>query len=142
MFVLAEEPYKSAIGDPGMRRDGLRVAIEAWNQCNEVGEEAPNMGNPRMAIALILFTHHPSKPFSPQPRFPCFRQGCMNMPLIYHNYTTPQGEEGNNSLRGSFYGTWDLDADVTKAATENDSSYYSITWERRLEREVGFFIMS
>lgn len=47
--VLAEEVYTSAIGDPGMRRDGLRVAIEAWNQCNEVGEEAPNMGSPRVA---------------------------------------------------------------------------------------------
>lgn len=41
--------YISAIGDPGMRRDGLRVAIESWNQCNEVGKEAPNMGSPRMA---------------------------------------------------------------------------------------------
>lgn len=47
--VLAEEVYTSAIGDSGMRRDGLRVAIEAWNQCNEVGEEAPNMGSPRVA---------------------------------------------------------------------------------------------
>ncbi|THG13244.1 hypothetical protein TEA_009171 [Camellia sinensis var. sinensis] len=35
LFGLAEEAYKSAIGDPGMRRDCLRVAIEAWNQCNE-----------------------------------------------------------------------------------------------------------
>ncbi|CAL5403145.1 unnamed protein product [Camellia sinensis] len=177
LFVLAEEPYKSAIGDPGMRRDGLRVAIEAWNQCNEVGKEAPNMGSPRMAdcfdvklvhkvneednrlgVSNALFKqssimnvnqYAPWKeiylgkklqvedqprpwqfwmtmlksgntdtqvvvcpengkktgPFSPQPRFPCFGQGCMNMPLIYHNYTTPQGEEGNNSLRGSFYGT-------------------------------------
>ncbi|CAL5406003.1 unnamed protein product [Camellia sinensis] len=211
LFVLAEEPYKSAIGDPGMRRDGLRVAIEAWNQCNEVGEEAPNMGSPRMADCFDVIHSSPIKlvhkvneednrlgvsnalfkrssimnvnqyapwkeiylgkkcqvedqprpwqfwmimlksgnmdtqaavcpengkktePFSPQPRFPCFGQGCMNMPLIYHNYTTLQGEEGNNSLRGSFYGTWDLDADVTKAATENDSSYHSVTWEK----EVG-----
>lgn len=44
-----KEKYRSAVGDPGMRRDGLRVAIEAWNQCNEVGEEAPNMGSPRYA---------------------------------------------------------------------------------------------
>ena len=41
--------YMSAIGDPGMRRDSLRVAIESWNQCNEVGREAPNTGSPRMA---------------------------------------------------------------------------------------------
>ncbi|XP_027149577.1 uncharacterized protein LOC113749901 [Coffea eugenioides] len=40
----------SAVGDPGMRRDELRVAFEAWNFCNEVGnEEAPGMGSPRAA---------------------------------------------------------------------------------------------
>ncbi|GLU16674.1 hypothetical protein SLE2022_330940 [Rubroshorea leprosula] len=44
-----EEQYVSAVGDPGMRRDGLRVAFEAWNFCNEVGQEAPNMGSPRAA---------------------------------------------------------------------------------------------
>lgn len=48
-YVGASEEYISAVGDPGMRRDGLRVAIESWNQCNEVGEEAPCMGSPRMA---------------------------------------------------------------------------------------------
>lgn len=41
--------YVSAVGDPGMRRDGLRVAWEAWNFCNEVGKEAPGMGSPRGA---------------------------------------------------------------------------------------------
>ncbi|KAM5558483.1 hypothetical protein ABKV19_020274 [Rosa sericea] len=41
--------YISAVGDPGMKRDGLRVALEAWNFCNEVGEEAPGMGSPRAA---------------------------------------------------------------------------------------------
>ncbi|XP_021279631.1 uncharacterized protein LOC110413198 [Herrania umbratica] len=39
----------SAVGDPGMKRDGLRVAFEAWNFCNEVGYEAPGMGSPRAA---------------------------------------------------------------------------------------------
>lgn len=43
------DQYISAVGDSGMRRDGLRVAIEAWNQCNEVGEEVPKMGSPRAA---------------------------------------------------------------------------------------------
>lgn len=46
--------YVSALGDPGMRNDNLRVAIEAWNQCNEVGEEATNMGSPRMADCFDL----------------------------------------------------------------------------------------
>lgn len=41
--------YSSAVGDPGMRRDGLRVGLEAWNFCNEVGEEATGMGSPRAA---------------------------------------------------------------------------------------------
>lgn len=75
-----------------------------------------------------------SKPFPPDHRFPCFGEGCMNMPLIYHNYTKIQGgDKGNSILRGGFYGTWDLNADVTKASTENDTSYYSLTWEK----EVG-----
>ncbi|KAL5202789.1 hypothetical protein ABZP36_013741 [Zizania latifolia] len=46
--------YVSAIGDPGMRRDGLRVAWEAWNFCNEVGREAPGMGSPRGADCFDL----------------------------------------------------------------------------------------
>uniref|UniRef100_A0A0D9WEI7 DUF7705 domain-containing protein n=1 Tax=Leersia perrieri TaxID=77586 RepID=A0A0D9WEI7_9ORYZ len=46
--------YVSAVGDPGMRRDGLRVAWEAWNFCNEVGREAPGMGSPRGADCFDL----------------------------------------------------------------------------------------
>ncbi|KAF9618055.1 hypothetical protein IFM89_000006 [Coptis chinensis] len=45
----SDHEYTSAVGDPGMMRDGLRVAFEAWNFCNEVGQEAPNMGSPRAA---------------------------------------------------------------------------------------------
>lgn len=48
--------YVSAVGDPGMRRDGLRVAWEAWNFCNEVGREAPGMGSPRGADCFDLDT--------------------------------------------------------------------------------------
>lgn len=50
----AEEKYTSAVGDPGMRRDGLRVAFEAWNFCNEVGQEAPLSGSPRAADCFDL----------------------------------------------------------------------------------------
>lgn len=46
--------YASALGDPGMKNGSLRVAIESWNQCNEVGEEAKNMGSPRMADCFDL----------------------------------------------------------------------------------------
>lgn len=56
--------YISAVGDPGMRRDGLRVAIESWNQCNEVGEEAPNMGSPRMADCFNVKHWRPHSKFS------------------------------------------------------------------------------
>lgn len=48
------EKYMSAVGDPGMKRDGLRVAFEAWNFCNEVGQEAPHMGSPRAADCFDL----------------------------------------------------------------------------------------
>lgn len=44
----------SAVGDGGMRRDGLRVAFEGWNFCNEVGTEAPDMGSPRAADCFDL----------------------------------------------------------------------------------------
>lgn len=46
--------YISAIGDPGMKSPNVRVALEAWNFCNEVGFEAPNMGSPRMADCADL----------------------------------------------------------------------------------------
>ncbi|KAF8408978.1 hypothetical protein HHK36_005048 [Tetracentron sinense] len=211
LSVSAGEDYISAVGDPGMRRDSLRVAIESWNQCNEVGEEAPNMGSPREAdcfdvdnstspvklvhkvnekenklgvndaffgglegnnvdhyaaqkeiylgnkcqvmdalrpwqfwmimlksgnmdtfAAMCPENGNEPKPFPPQSRFPCFGKGCMNMPLMYHNYTSVQGDQGT-TLRGSFHGTWDLDSDVTKGVIGNTSSYYSVTWEK----EVG-----
>ncbi|KAL9676258.1 hypothetical protein QQ045_004471 [Rhodiola kirilowii] len=44
----------SLVGDPGMKSDGLRVAFEAWNSCNEVAEEAPGMGSPRAADCFDL----------------------------------------------------------------------------------------
>lgn len=49
-----EKEYVSAVGDPGMRRDNLRVAIESWNQCNEVGEEAFT-GSPRAADCFDIY---------------------------------------------------------------------------------------
>lgn len=45
----ASDSSWSAVGDPGMRRDGLRVALEAWNFCNEVGDEEAPSGSPRAA---------------------------------------------------------------------------------------------
>jgi hypothetical protein len=48
------EEYLSALGDPGMKNPNVRVALEAWNFCNEVGTEAPNMGSPRPADCADL----------------------------------------------------------------------------------------
>lgn len=53
-LVSTEQNHVSAVGDPGMQRDGLRVAFEAWNFCNEVGQEAPHMGSPRAADCFDL----------------------------------------------------------------------------------------
>lgn len=39
----------SVLGDPEMKSKRVRVALESWNFCNEVGEEAPGMGSPRYA---------------------------------------------------------------------------------------------
>nr|XP_027063829.1 uncharacterized protein LOC113690202 [Coffea arabica] len=208
LLVSTEEAYISAIGDPGMRMDDLRLAIEAWNQCNEVGEEAPRMGSPRKAdcfevnystspislvhkvgekdnalgissapsqgigeldvnqyaawkelyLGSICQVQDKSKPWqfwkimlkngnmdtlaaicpangkkaSPFRKsvFPCFGKGCMNMPSMYHNYTSVQGYQGSHTLRGSFYGTWDLNCDMNKTTIRNGTSYYAVTWEK------------
>lgn len=53
------QEYVSAVGDPGMRRDSLRLAIESWNQCNEVGEEVPHMGSPRAADCFDIYKASP-----------------------------------------------------------------------------------
>lgn len=55
------DDYISAVGDPGMRRDGLRVAFEAWNQCNEVGYETPGMGSPRAADCFDVYKAFPEE---------------------------------------------------------------------------------
>ncbi|KAK7268121.1 hypothetical protein RIF29_20808 [Crotalaria pallida] len=53
-LVPTAQSNVSAVGDPGMQKDDLRVAFEAWNFCNEVGQEAPNMGSPRAADCFDL----------------------------------------------------------------------------------------
>ncbi|XP_021850000.2 uncharacterized protein [Spinacia oleracea] len=227
------EMYKSAIGDPGMQRDGLRVAIESWNQCNEVGQETPNFGSPRAADCFdlldprkkdcnytiqhkvteqdnILGVGSPipggsseslnnvdlyaaekevylgSKcqvedkpnpwqfwmimlkngnmdtyaalcpkdgekvgPYGPDTRFDCFGKGCMSHPTMHHNYTTLVR---GTTLRGRFYGTWDVDVDVdvdidididsSKVGVideANNISFYSVTWEKEIGKGSWVF---
>ncbi|XP_057985322.1 uncharacterized protein LOC131170280 [Hevea brasiliensis] len=52
LCVRAANEYISAVGG---RRDSLRLAIESWNQCNEIGVEVPNMGNPRAADCFDIY---------------------------------------------------------------------------------------
>lgn len=59
--LTVKSEYISAVGDPEMRRDSLRVAIESWNQCNEVGQENPQIGSPRAADCFDIY-----KVYSPQ----------------------------------------------------------------------------
>ncbi|KAJ7968778.1 Serine/threonine protein kinase [Quillaja saponaria] len=227
----AEIEYISAVGDPGMKRDGLRLAIEAWNQCNEVGEEVPHMGSPRAADCFDIyeaspqanekncshckyFPHvlvhrvteednklgsgepfsglqshalynvdlyaaekelylgskcevmddtnpwqfwmimlksgnmdtyaakcpkngHKIEPFGPDKNFPCFGKGCMNQPLIHHDYTTLLGPN-RTTLRGRFYGSWEWDADFSKGLVGNNS-YYSVSWEKEIGKGSWVF---
>ncbi|GAV78889.1 hypothetical protein CFOL_v3_22354 [Cephalotus follicularis] len=223
LYVRAETEYISAVGDPGMRRDGLRLAIESWNQCNEVGDEVPHMGSPRAADCFDIYKASPKAnescslcnllpymlvhrvteednrlgvgdpflggqpeahydvdlyaadkelylgskcqvedtpnpwqfwmimlksgnmdtyaakcpknghkvgSFEPHNEFPCFGLGCMNQPLIYHDYTTLQGPI-MTTLKGRFYGSWDLNADLSKGLIGN-ISYHSVTWEKEI----------
>ena len=71
--------------------------------------------------------------------FPCFGEGCMNQPLVYHNYTrlVSSGDQ-IESLTGGFYGTYDLDADLSKGV--GNKSYFSVTWQKNLS--TGSWVFS
>ncbi|XP_057793693.1 uncharacterized protein LOC131010262 [Salvia miltiorrhiza] len=228
-----ENSYASALGDPGMKNPNSRFAFEAWNFCNEVGVEAPNMGSPRMAdcadqncpkiaddssSSLIdsrskCVIHHrvkdsdnrlrtgdrfPIRDFKsftdpdayavekelylgtlcapPDPAnswyfwmimlkngnfdknttlcpengkkvakivtdrsFPCFGEGCMNQPLMFHNKSKLVSfSDSSDSMVGGFYGTYDLDADLSAGAGEN--SFFSASWQKNLS--TGSWILS
>lgn len=205
------EQYISAVGDPGMKRDELRVALEAWNFCNEVGVEAPGMGSPRAADCFDLSSLFPRHrvteadnklgvgktfpglglgavnnadlyavqkelylgslcqvadkpnpwqfwmimlkngnydtksglcpengkkvpPFNPG-RFPCFGEGCMNQPILYHRQTQLLG---GDTLRGSFNGTYDLGSDISGGL--NGISFFEVVWEKKVG--VGSWVFS
>ncbi|KAL7227016.1 hypothetical protein ACSBR1_021979 [Camellia fascicularis] len=214
----------SAVGDPGMTRDELRVAFEAWNFCNEVGkQEAPSMGSPRAADcfdlsnvlvlcckeadyslnhkvteadnklgvgkpfpgltqkalsnpdlyaaekelylgSLCQVLDNPNSkpwqfwmimlkngnydtmsslcpengkkvpPFKPG-RFPCFGDGCMNQPLLYHQ---PTSLSSNGTMIGGFRGTYDLDSDIKGGIS--GISYFEVVWEKKVG--VGSWVFS
>ncbi|KAF5743845.1 hypothetical protein HS088_TW08G00433 [Tripterygium wilfordii] len=206
------EQYISAVGDPGMKRDGLRVGFEAWNFCNEVGVEAPGMGSPRAADCFDFqhstnqaaknksFLEHKvteadnklgvgkpftglnpndtnnadhyavqkelylgslcevedtpnqwqfwmvmlkngnydtrsglcpengkkAPPFNPG-RFPCFGEGCMNQPILFH-HQTKLFDDG--TMRGGFNGTYNLGADIENGL--DGISFYEVIWEKKV----------
>ncbi|KAL0456330.1 UNVERIFIED_CONTAM: hypothetical protein Slati_0972200 [Sesamum latifolium] len=61
--------------------------------------------------------------------FPCFGEGCMNQPLVYHNQSKMVVFSDNNvSLVGGYYGTYDLDANLSAGVA--DKSFFSVTWQK------------
>lgn len=90
-------------------------------------------GNMDTLAAICPNNGFKSKPFPQTHQFPCFGKGCMNMPSMYHNYTKVYNYNENKIMRGSFYGSWDLNLDEASLGHVNDTSYYSLTWEK----EVG-----
>ncbi|XP_031114291.1 uncharacterized protein LOC116017794 [Ipomoea triloba] len=226
----SKDSYVSAIGDPGMNNPNSRFGLEAWNFCNEVGEEAPNMGSPRLADCADLYcpahmhlgkflkneckcgVYHnvneldnllsvgndfPGDGFisymdpdlyavekekylgslcevktSDEPwqfwmimlkngnfdktttlcpengrkvekivtdrNFPCFGKGCMNQPLVFHNYSRKVCSEHHASLTGGFYGTYDLDANLSAGIQGN--SFFAVSWSKNVS--TGSWILS
>lgn len=95
-------------------------------------------GNMDTLAAICPENGKKSKPFPQDSRFPCFGKGCMNMPSMYHDYTSIQGKN-NNTLRGSFYGSWDLDADVRNGVIGPNTSYYNVTWVKEIGKGSWVF---
>ncbi|KAG7962273.1 hypothetical protein I3843_09G058500 [Carya illinoinensis] len=55
--------------------------------------------------------------------FPCFGEGCMNQPLVYHNYSRlVSSRDQIASLMGGFYGTFDLDVDLCEGIGRTPTS--------------------
>ncbi|KAL4193195.1 hypothetical protein AMTRI_Chr06g175710 [Amborella trichopoda] len=65
-------------------------------------------------------------------KFPCIGEGCMNHPLIYHNWSTVDTLPGSllEHLVGRFYGTYDIESDPRDGFGNN--SYFLVTWEKNM----------
>lgn len=70
--------------------------------------------------------------------FPCFGKGCMNQPLVFHNYSRKVCSEHHASLTGGFYGTYDLDANLSVGIQGN--SFFAVSWSKNLS--TGSWILS
>lgn len=65
-------------------------------------------------------------PFPPG-RFPCFGEGCMNQPNLYHQHTHFLG---GDTMRGSFNGTYDLGSDIKGGL--DGISFFEVVWEKKV----------
>lgn len=82
-------------------------------------------------------------PFGPDNGFPCFGQGCMNQPSIFHDYTRLV-DPNTAALKGKFHGTWDLDANYDLSGglgvvSDVNISYHSVTWEKEIGKGSWVF---
>lgn len=77
LIMSVETQYISAVGDPGMKRDGLRVAIESWNQCNEVGDENQQTGSPRHADCFDIYRASPTPSLYPSSHTDAGTYSCL-----------------------------------------------------------------
>lgn len=94
-------------------------------------------GNMDTSAAKCPQNGHRVGPFSSDGAFPCFGKGCMNQPLIYHEYTTLQGPY-STTLRGRFFGSWDLDVVLSRGMVGN-ISFHSVTWEKEIGKGSWVF---
>lgn len=63
--------------------------------------------------------------------FPCFGEGCMNQPLVFHNQSKMVSfSDSSVSMVGGFYGTYNLDADLSAGVGKN--SFFSASWQKNL----------
>lgn len=82
-------------------------------------------------------------PFVGDGAFPCFGKGCMNQPLIYHDYTKLGGPK-RTMMKGRFYGSWDLEGDLrvelgSLLGQNKNESYYSVTWKKEIGKGSWVF---
>eukprot|EP00850_Spirogloea_muscicola_P010392 SM000061S19219 [mRNA] locus=s61:267048:270175:+ [translate_table: standard] len=78
-------------------------------------------------------------PWAPN-EFPCFGPGCMNQPIVQHQWSEPQhGCQPNGStnstvigIKGGFSGTYDIThPDSHRAGSDGDDmSFFSVEWEK------------
>lgn len=142
---MSEKDNKLSAGDsfPGEEEENI-TNVDLYAAAKEVylGKRCEVDGDPPWQFWMIMLKNgnldttaalcpengEKVGPFRPQPgRFPCFGSGCMNQPLVYHNYTALDA----GKLSGGLFGTYDLDGAADLEA--ENVSHFAVTWEK----EVG-----